>query len=966
MKLYQNYYTTDSRQREASVLLELLYSLVSSTTCLNPYPKLLIPSMEFKNGILVNETELLRTGSMDLLVRFVYPSVLGYTKANIIFYMKKEESSSDEIAKPLNKQSTPLTFEDGTLIPKKDICEHLYNSIMKLLEKYDGFLVTRILIRAYFQDDLRIPLTIISQEERLEALSECYEPVSGEGEGEIDVNNLPVKTLRSTKRQYSDTITIPRKLKKTALKAFLVADTETIFRGNIHVPYALGVMMVIPGERLMLNRIDTYFSEDYSSLIFPTFEERSTQMLDSFIFRIASLTKQNREVKTVYFHNLGRFDGLFILKHLVLYHPNYKVKPLMRDNKLYEIAVYSDKNRLLFAFRDSLHLLPGSLDSLANNLCPELGSKGSISFNDVKLETLSTMKESLIDYMKQDILLLGGIMLKFQDLYYKSYQADIVKKLTTPSLALSLFREKYYDDQKYPIHIPNKNEDTFIRSGYYGGHTDAYIPKGRDLYYYDVNSLYPFIMKESPMPVGKPVWYSSLEDMELDSMFGFIEAYVECPKSLNKPFLPYRNKKDGTLLFPTGTFVGVYYSEELKYAREIGYTIIPINGYLFEKKEGLFKDYVNSLFESRSNAKKMGNNALSYVYKLLMNSLYGRFGISPQSTITEMCDLAKRNILIRSASFISEVNFRENLFMVSYLSNTEKDPTSWDAPRNSAVQLSAAITASARIYMYKYISREDCYYTDTDSIVLGNPLPEEDVSSSVLGKLKLEDQILMGYFLAPKCYCYSTEESEGTMKVIKFKGAGKSVITPEWFSEQYANPSRSLTETVTHSFRPNWKELEVERKDSPITLRTVQNTKRVFLFNKNQEWVGSDPLYINDLSSLNYIGIKVIQKYKMINSLLESENSALSQKISQLERDRAQRIGKEERKVPQIDEERKVPQIDKEGRIETLRKEIEVVKSTMTWENAAYLERDIDRIIKEIEEIKFTINNNKKKGQKPP
>lgn len=95
------------------------------------------------------------------------------------------------------------------------------------------------------------------------------------------------------------------------------------------------------------------------------------------------------------------------------------------------------------------------------------------------------------------------------------------------------------------------------------------------------------------MPGGIPVWHSNLESMGLDSMFGFIEAYVECPKSIN--FLPFRDKKDGTLIFPTGTFVGVYYSEELKYARDIGYTIIPINGYLFDKMESPFKGYVNTL-----------------------------------------------------------------------------------------------------------------------------------------------------------------------------------------------------------------------------------------------------------------------------------------------------------------------------------------------------------------------------------
>lgn len=84
------------------------------------------------------------------------------------------------------------------------------------------------------------------------------------------------------------------------------------------------------------------------------------------------------------------------------------------------------------------------------------------------------------------------------------------------------------------------------------------------------------------MPGGVPVWHRNLEGMDLDSMFGFIEAYVECPKTINKPFLPYRNKEN-TLIFPTGEFVGVYFSEELKYARDIGYTVIPISGYLFER-----------------------------------------------------------------------------------------------------------------------------------------------------------------------------------------------------------------------------------------------------------------------------------------------------------------------------------------------------------------------------------------------
>nr|GEY68821.1 DNA polymerase [Tanacetum cinerariifolium] len=89
--------------------------------------------------------------------------------------------------------------------------------------------------------------------------------------------------------------------------------------------------------------------------------------------------------------------------------------------------------------------------------------------------------------------------------------------------------------------------------------------------------------------------------------------------------------------------------------------------------------------------------------------------------------------------------------------------------------------------MYLYISRDDCYYIDTDSVVLSQPLPEELISSSILGMLKLEDQIVKGFFLAPKAYSYYTLEGS-TFK--KYKGPAKDKVTPEWFEKQYAEPSR--------------------------------------------------------------------------------------------------------------------------------------------------------------------------------
>lgn len=306
------------------------------------------------------------------------------------------------------------------------------------------------------------------------------------------------------------------------------------------------------------------------------------------------------------------------------------------------------------------------------------------------------------------------------------------------------------------------------------------------------------------MPGGNPVWHGHLEGQDLNNLFGFIEAYVECPPHITRPFLPYKDKKKGTLLFATG----VYYSEELKYARDLGYKIIPLSGYLFENKNSSpFGSFVSDIFGRRQDAKSEGNNAMSYIYKILMNSLYGRFGISPKFTTTEICDFDRYNHLLMKTGFMHGDKITEEKYLVSYRCDDTEDVTSWSPPRISAVQLAAAITACARIHMYKYISREDCYYTDTDSVVLGSRLPDDEVSPNELGKLKLECHVREGIFLAPKTYIlYPHQEVE---PIIKQKGLGKTLVNKEWFELQYKNPSRNKQSTEKSSFRIDWANLNI-------------------------------------------------------------------------------------------------------------------------------------------------------------
>nr|AVV32079.1 orf2565 [Helianthus annuus] len=798
------------------------------------------------------------------------------------------QSFGEEITYTLGS-AIPLTSNDGALLPKNEIYARVKEAFLKNAELYNGSCLVQVIIRAYMDQVEKQDRPELKVSDRYQELLSIYQTELGELEA------ITARKIQHSKGKYKDYITALKKA-SGGRRAFMVSDLETILIDNKHRPYAAGLMLVHPGKDVKESLIYTYFSEDYSRYI-ESFEERSKKVLFDLVNKIIALVKIDRNAKIVYFHNFSRFDGVLVLKHLVCHH-DYKLKPLFRNNRLYELSVYSGR-KLLFRLRDSLNLLPGTLNNLAKSLCPSLGSKGSLDYQDVRLDNLVSKKDELIEYMKQDILLLGGIMQKAQEIYFHLYQLDIVSKITLSSLALSIYRLKYYDEENWPIYIPNMNQDNFIRKAYYGGHTDTYKPYGEDLYYYDVNSLYPFVMKNYQMPGGKPVWHGNLDEKDLDSLYGFIEAYVVCPKTIKKPFLPYRNKNN-TLTFPTGEFVGVYYSEELKFARDLGYTVLPLSGYLYERMDSPFIEFVNTQSEKRIEAKKAGNEALSFVYKILMNSLYGRFGINPNSTTSEICDHDRYRTLFKKDSFIYGSLLEKNKYIVSYHVNTGNTPETWNPPKNGAVQLAAAITACARIYMYPYISREECYYTDTDSVVLGQPLPDELISSSVLGMLKLEARIVKGYFLAPKSYGFIEKDADGKI-VLKHKGAAKSLVTLEWFQSQYDDPSRKEQVSVTSNFKIDWKDLEIQKQESLYKLGLSMDSKRLPVYNSENTWIDTEPIHIRDLSNVSpLLGDRILFYLRNEMNRLQTKSEILSEKLSQRDREMIGIISEKDREISEM------------------------------------------------------------------
>ena len=862
---------------EFNGFLNRLKALIEEERCLDPYKGLRIAELVFKYPYLgCVDYHVIALAVMRLLIKYCYSTVFDRGRFTIGYRLQLETGCVNFTI----GSAISLKDPSGNAVPNKQVYVHIMRLVAQKAEEYPEAVLSGLCLRMYMEG-MQVKDVTLTYEEIDTKIWELINAGDAEPQ-EVPAQEVPA--MGGSKRRYPDHVTALKPTGKDR-QPFIVADTETVLVNGVHVPYAAGFLFVYPGQAINSHNIYTEFSEDDDALfVIPEFEDRSNKLMFGFLESLAWAAGEAK-IQTVYFHNFARFDGIILMKHYAKHGDKYTIKPLMRNNRLYELVVSKGEKglkgkkgmKVVLRFRDSLHLLPSSLDTLAKTLCPELGVKGSIKHDEVEVSNLVTKRAELLEYMKQDIRLLGGVMQKAQDLYFNKFQVDVVDCLTLSALAMRIYRTIYYDPNSFPIHIPRRNEDTFIRRGYYGGHADVYIPHGTDLHYYDVNSLYPYIMKTFNMPGGKPVWYGNLEGQELSQLYGFIEAYVVCPSTITRPFLPYKDSND-TLLFPTGKFVGVYYSEELKYARSLGYTILPLRGYLFEETPSPFDGFVSSLFSLRQEARRAGHESTAYGYKILMNSLYGRFGINPKSTVTEVCDRERYDYLTQNKHLTLGDKLSEYYYIVSYHINTEQDNDSdWNPPKISAVQLAAAITACSRIHMYKYISRPDCYYTDTDSAILGSPLPEEEVSSTELGKLKLEHIVKRGIFLASKSYLLLTQDGG---HILKHKGPAKHSVDETWFESQYADPSLTKQITVVDNFRVSLPTLDIARKDMLLSLGIKLGTKRNLVYDDNNIWVDTKPKEVIDFGGHDITILKYEKKLLQDQlDLKEKEQAELSAKI---------------------------------------------------------------------------------------
>lgn len=263
----------------------------------------------------------------------------------------------------------------------------------------------------------------------------------------------------------------------------------------------------------------------------------------------------------------------------------------------------------------------------------------------------------------------------------------------------------------------------------------------------------------------------------------------------------YQSSIKGAWYAPWGYLRDCFFSEELRFALANGYTLLDIKqAWSFKRGENTFRTLIERLNAMKVEAQENKQPVLRNIAKLMMNSMYGRFGMHVDEEISTFMSLEALNSLVGVCQVKSSIKIGA-LYLVSYLpqlplgeqvKGTRKLIDS--RPMETNVPIAAAVTAYSRMIindlkLQAMAAGLEVYYSDTDSLVVNGRMPEHLIDPAKLGLLKLEHIISEGYFVAPKIYWFQTPEGQIVTKCKGYPGN----LTREQIFELYEGRGLDLS-----------------------------------------------------------------------------------------------------------------------------------------------------------------------------
>ena len=501
---------------------------------------------------------------------------------------------------------------------------------------------------------------------------------------------------------------------------------------------------------------------------------------------------KNSNNSTFYFHNL-KFDGEFLLVYL--FENGYKwVSDRKQESTKTFTTLISDKGqfyslKIIFEKKekvtkyvtiyDSLKILPFSVSQIAKGFNLPI-SKLEIDYKE-KREIGHELTQQEVDYLRNDV----DIVARALDVLF----SQGLDKMTQGSNALHDYK-RMTGTKNFERWFPIPDYDSDVRQSYKGGFTflnPRYKNKDiGDTLILDVNSLYPWVMHDCPLPYGDGVYF--VGKYEEDSLYNLYVQMFSCQFELKEGHIPTIQLKNNLSFIPTQYLTSSNDEEvtmcltsvdmELFLEHYDVYNMEYHSGWKFKSTTGLFTNYIDKWTEVKIESGKTGNKAMRTLAKLMLNALYGKFALNPNVQ--------------------SKIPYYDN-GIIKYTLGEKETRNPIYIPVGTFITAWArhkTITSAQKIY-------DKFVYADTDSLHIEIELPDaiKKMSEHELAELTTEDLIKHGLDIPDdfeidgyKLGAWKVEEVSLRSRYLRQKSYIHDTNPPEtWGGEGYDTSKLSIT-----------------------------------------------------------------------------------------------------------------------------------------------------------------------------
>lgn len=346
---------------------------------------------------------------------------------------------------------------------------------------------------------------------------------------------------------------------------------------------------------------------------------------------------------TFYFHNL-KFDGEFIMVYLFEHGFKHVMDRTDEDTKtfttlisdagqFYSIKIIFEKKGKKTKFvkiYDSLKILPFSVAQIAKGFNLPI-HKLEIDY-DTPREKGHILTDEEVSYLRNDVDIVARAL-------HVLFEQGL-DRMTQGSNALHDYK-RTVGKNNFERWFPAPDYDHDVRQSYKGGFTflnpvykDKDIGEGIVL---DVNSLYPSVMHDKPLPFGEGVYFDG--QYKFDSLYNLYVQMFTCQFELKPGYIPTIQLKNNLSFVPTQYLESSNGEEVTMCLTSVDlemflehynvYNIEYHSGWKFKSTMGLFTEYIDKWTKVKVESTLNGNKAMRTLAKLMLNALYGKFATNP-------------------------------------------------------------------------------------------------------------------------------------------------------------------------------------------------------------------------------------------------------------------------------------------------------------------------------------------------